>query len=102
MKRPRNDVSRDSVQDPQKMKATTSFFLSAVAVAALAVATGSSFADQDVVLPAPIFLETFDPLNELALPTGWSVTNQTDTQIAGQDIDELRSDTYKDWIVVNA
>ena len=74
----------------------------ALALAAVTINQRSSLADQDVTLPAPIYFENFDELAELALPPGWSVQNQTDTDTAGLDIDNLTSDTYKDWVVVGA
>ncbi len=59
-------------------------------------------ADQDVTLPAPIYLENFDELAEEALPPGWTVTNQTDTVTPGDDLGDLKSDAYKNWVVVSA
>src|SRR5689334_2862733 len=74
----------------------------AFALAAVAINQRHSLADQDITLPTPIYLENFDELQELQLPPGWSVQNQTDTDAAGQDIDNLKSDTYKDWVVITA
>jgi hypothetical protein len=53
-------------------------------------------------LPAPIALETFESTPDYGLPTGWTVTNQTDTVTAGINTTNRRSDNYKDWLVVPA
>ncbi len=74
----------------------------AFALAAVAINQRHSLADQDITLPTPIYLENFDELQELQLPPGWTVQNQTDTVTAGQDIEDLKSDTYKDWVVITA
>jgi hypothetical protein len=57
---------------------------------------------QKVKLPAPLYLETFDNVDEGSLPAGWSVTNHTDVVTPGFDLDDLHSDTYLDWVVVSA
>jgi len=57
---------------------------------------------QNVTLPAPIYLETFDELAEGALPTGWSVTNNTIHQVAGFDLNNPKSDAYLDWVVITS
>jgi hypothetical protein len=49
---------------------------------------------------APITLETFESTADFAVPTGWSVSNQTDTATAGANPADPKSDTYKDWVVV--
>lgn len=56
---------------------------------------------KNVVLPAPAILETFDSYAEGSVPTGWTETNYTTTVTAGQDLDNLNSDTYKGWVVVS-
>jgi len=62
---------------------------------------------QNVTLPTPFYLETFDGLSEnvsgpTPLPAGWSVTNQTWVQTAGFNLDDLSSDTYADWVLITA
>ncbi|MBI3850339.1 MAG: hypothetical protein HY298_08635 [Verrucomicrobia bacterium] len=51
-------------------------------------------------LPPPLYLETFDFVAEGALPAGWSVTNHTDTDVAGYNLASDHSDAYKDWVVI--
>ena len=60
---------------------------------------------QNVTLPTPFYLETFDELSEnvsgpTPLPSGWAVTNQTWPEHAGFSLDDLKSDTYKDWVLI--
>jgi hypothetical protein len=56
---------------------------------------------EKVKLPAPLYLETFDGVDEGSLPAGWSVTNHTDVINAGFDLDDFKSDSYLDWVVVS-
>jgi len=55
----------------------------------------------NIVLPTAAILENFDSYDEGSVPTGWAATNFTDTGTAGDDLDNLNSDSYKGWIVVN-
>ena len=57
---------------------------------------------QDVVLPAPIYLETFDGLAEGTLPAGWVVTNNTSVITGLPDLGSFTSDTYLDWTVISS
>ena len=54
----------------------------------------------NIVLPAPIFLETFEGVTPGGIPTGWSVTNNTDSLNAGIEIGDPKSDAYLDWLVI--
>ena len=61
---------------------------------------------QVVTLPAPFYFQDFNSLTEdptpgVALPVGWSVSNQTATGTAGYDLANRDSDSYKDWILVS-
>ena len=56
---------------------------------------------KNIVLPAPKYVEDFDSYAEGGIPTGWAATNFTDTATAGEDLDNLESDSYKGWIVVS-
>lgn len=49
----------------------------------------------------PIYLETFDGIAEGSLPAGWSATNATDSDVPGLDLNNFRSDSYRDWVVIN-
>jgi hypothetical protein len=57
---------------------------------------------QNVTLPAPIYLETFDEVAEGGIPTGWVVTNWTDTLTPGLNLLDTQSDSYKDWVTISA
>ena len=62
---------------------------------------------QVVTLPAPFYLETFDALTEnatngVALPPGWSVSNQSASDTAGFSLVDRTSDSYKDWILITS
>jgi hypothetical protein len=48
----------------------------------------------------PIYLETFDEVAEGSLPAGWSVTNATDSDLPGLDLNNFHSDSYLDWVVI--
>lgn len=56
---------------------------------------------KNLVLPAPVLTENFDAYAEGSVPTGWTAWNFTDTDAAGEDLDNLHSDSYKGWIVVS-
>jgi Concanavalin A-like lectin/glucanases superfamily/Immunoglobulin domain len=58
---------------------------------------------QKVTLPTPFYMENFDELAEGTLPTGWVVTNHTDTVVGheGLNLSDPLSDSYKDWVVVD-
>jgi hypothetical protein len=49
----------------------------------------------------PIYLETFDGVAEGSLPAGWSVTNATDIDVPGTDLNDFHSDSYRDWVVIS-
>jgi hypothetical protein len=53
-----------------------------------------------LLLPAPALTENFDSYAEGSVPTGWNAWNFTTTDQAGEDLDNLHSDSYKGWIVV--
>jgi hypothetical protein len=55
---------------------------------------------QNVNLPAPIYFENFDELAEGALPSGWSVTNNTAEQTPGFDLNDPTSDAYLSFVVI--
>jgi hypothetical protein len=64
---------------------------------------------QNITLPTPFYLETFDGLAENVsgpgpLPVGWTVTNQTwpEDGHAGFNLDDLKSDSYADWVLITA
>ncbi len=56
---------------------------------------------QNITLPTPIYLETFDEVAEGGVPAGWTVTNWTDTITPGLNLLDTQSDSYKDWVVVS-
>lgn len=56
---------------------------------------------KNIRLPAPLYLETFNTITEGELPAGWSVTNWTDVQIPGLDLESYQSDSYADFVVIS-
>jgi hypothetical protein len=56
---------------------------------------------RNYILPTPSVTDNFDSYTEGAAPEGWTAINFTDTATAGDDLDDLNSDTYKGWIVVD-
>ncbi|MEO6036385.1 MAG: LamG domain-containing protein, partial [Verrucomicrobiota bacterium] len=60
----------------------------------------------NVVLPTPVLTENFESTAEGSVPTGWMAINFTDCSggfcaTPGLDLDNLNSDSYKGWIVVD-
>lgn len=57
---------------------------------------------KNVVLPAtPVAIENFNSTQEGGVPSGWTAVNFTSTHEEGEDLDNLRSDSYKGWIAVD-
>ena len=56
---------------------------------------------QNVNLPTPVYLETFDEVAEGGIPDGWTATNNTDTLTPGLDLFDTQSDTYKNWVAIS-
>ena len=55
-------------------------------------------------LPAPLAFESFDDLEEFALPVGWTTTsymNEADTIVWDEDPDDWTSMTYSGWANVS-
>lgn len=57
---------------------------------------------QNVTLPDPIYLETFDEVAEGGLPDGWSVTNNTTVVDSGNDLSDPNSDAYLSFLVLSS
>lgn len=60
----------------------------------------------NIVLPSPAVTQNFDSTAEGAVPAGWTEWNFTDCSGAfcatpGLNLDDLNSDTYKAWVVVD-
>jgi hypothetical protein len=55
----------------------------------------------NIQLPAPLYLETFDGLAEGSLPAGWTAQNVTSPITPGLDPNDVTSDFYLNWAVVN-
>ena len=51
-------------------------------------------------LPAPIWLETFDGVEEGAMPQGWSTVTPFVSQ-GNEDLDNPNSDSYLVWVVIS-
>jgi hypothetical protein len=56
---------------------------------------------RNVVLPTPLYFEDFEKSALGVLPAGWTVTNATDSLNAGLNIDDAKSDSYLDWVVID-
>jgi len=62
---------------------------------------------QNVTLPTPFYLETFDELTEdptgpSPLPPGWTISNQTAPEGTDYDLDSRSSKSYQDWALISA
>src|SRR5262249_32947371 len=55
-----------------------------------------------LTLTTPIYLETFDEVAEGSLPAGWSVTNATTSITGSLSLDDARSDSYLDFVVISS
>jgi len=56
----------------------------------------------NIVLPAPIHLETFDAVAEGELPAGWTARTYSDSNNEEVDFGNLDSAAYKGWTVVES
>lgn len=56
----------------------------------------------NLMLPAPIHLETFDAVAEGELPAGWTARTYTDSNNEEVDFGNLDSAAYKTWTVVES
>ena len=56
----------------------------------------------NILLPAPIYLQTFEGVAEGGLPAGWSQTNYTDKPDLNVDFGDLNSAAYATWTVVDS
>jgi len=58
---------------------------------------------RSAVLPAPVYFENFDATDEGNLPAGWTQTNLTTVEPGheGLNLDDVKSDTYLGWTVVD-
>ncbi len=56
---------------------------------------------RSAVLPAPLYLETFESTEEGELPLGWVQTNATTSINDYLELDDPRSDSYLGWTVVD-
>ncbi|MBI4663706.1 MAG: hypothetical protein HY735_33310 [Verrucomicrobia bacterium] len=79
------------------MKSRTKTFMALV----IAASCLTSRAQVQITLPAPIVRETFDSVEEGKLPAGWSVINFTDSLTAGEDLNDPKSDSYLNWVVIS-
>lgn len=57
---------------------------------------------RNLVLPAPLYFENFDAVNEGSLPAGWTGKSYTEIQTAEEDLGNLDSATYARWTTVAA
>jgi hypothetical protein len=57
---------------------------------------------RNIVLPQPIYLESFDATPEGQLPEGWTQKSYTDALNPEVDFGDLNSAAYAQWTVVNA
>lgn len=57
---------------------------------------------QSLNLPAPIHFESFDATAEGATPAGWVLTNATSAGVAGLDVGNPNSDSYRDFVVISS
>ena len=62
--------------------------------------TFSVFGYQNVTLPPPIYFESFDEVPEGGIPTGWTVTNWSDSIDPGLNLDDVNSDSYLNWVTI--
>jgi hypothetical protein len=55
----------------------------------------------NLILPTPIYLETFDQVEEGSLPAGWVGTTYSEVQNTEPDFGDLNSLSYAGWTTVN-
>jgi hypothetical protein len=52
-------------------------------------------------LPAPVYFENFNTTDEGSLPAGWTQTNATTVEHDWLDLNDVKSDSYLGWTVVD-
>lgn len=55
----------------------------------------------DVVLPAPLFFESFDATAEGQLPAGWTTKSYSTVDNPELDLGDLNSASFADWVVLD-
>jgi hypothetical protein len=95
------NASPTNVLAPYSIHTISVLYSDSVAGAVTNSWTFSVFGYQNVTLPAPIYLETFDEVAEGGVPAGWVVTNATDTLTAGLNLFNTQSDSYKNWVTIS-
>ena len=55
----------------------------------------------DIVLPAPLFFESFDATAEGQLPAGWTSKSYSAADNAEFDLGDLNSASFADWVVLD-
>lgn len=56
---------------------------------------------KNIVLPTAVVTENFDSYEEVKAPSDWNAWNFTDVRTAGENPDDLNSDTYLGWVVIS-
>ncbi|MFO1497435.1 MAG: hypothetical protein U1G07_03390 [Verrucomicrobiota bacterium] len=56
---------------------------------------------RELSLPPPLYFEDFDSTEEGKLPSGWSSLSYSATNDAAADLQDLNSNAYADWLVVD-
>lgn len=56
---------------------------------------------ENIQLPAPIVLETFDATAEGQVPTGWTLKSYTEVQNTDLDLGNLDSASFANWLVLD-
>ena len=57
---------------------------------------------ENLLLTNPVVSESFESFTEGSIPTGWSVTNYTASCVREFGISNVRSETYRNWVVINS
>jgi hypothetical protein len=96
-----------NILDPSSIHNLTLAWHDSVAGATSNTWSFTVVAYQNISLPTPFYLETFDGLTENAsgptpLPPGWTVDNQSWPQTSGFSLDDLSSDSYADWVLISS
>lgn len=80
-------VARDNAAPANEIRVTSSFTIGAY---------------RNIVLPAPLYFESFDDLAEGALPAGWTDASYSTPVNESVDFGDLGSAAYSKWTVVSA
>jgi hypothetical protein len=94
-------ASETNLMAPGSVHTVTVAWIDSVAGAASNSWPFTVFNYQNINLPQPFYLETFDEVAVGSLPAGWYATNQTTVQETTNNLCDPDSASYENWLVLS-